>query len=69
MSATLTAARLACSQCGAEAPEDPFELVLWKYGRLALEGDFADAIDWLLLCPDCVEEEHDHAYDEGASGD
>lgn len=63
-----TATRLACAQCGRDAPGDDAELSAWAYGRLAARGELADVIDALLLCPDCVEEEHEHAYDEGAAG-
>ena len=64
MDSTLTAH--ACSQCGIDAPRDPAQLQGWMHGRLALSGDFPEVIDSLLLCPGCVEEDHEHDYDEGA---
>lgn len=65
MSTTLTA--VACSQCGQEAPSDPHELLRWAYGSIAMRGDFRDVIGALLLCPECIEEEHEHAFDEGGT--
>lgn len=65
MSTTLTP--LACAQCGQEAPGDPRELMRWACGWLAVRGDFPEAIDGLLLCPACVEEEHAHEFDEGGA--
>ena len=65
MSMTLTA--LACSQCGRRAPDDPDELMCWACGSIAVRGDFPEAIDALLLCPECVEEGHAHEFDEGGT--
>jgi len=65
MVATLTP--LACAQCGRDAPTDSYELKDWAYGRIALRGDFPDVIDLLLLCPECVDEEHEHAFDDGGT--
>lgn len=65
MSATLKA--LACAQCGRTAPTDPRELMRWANGSLAVRGDFPDVIGSLLLCPECVEEEHAHEFDEGTA--
>ena len=64
MSTSLTG--LACSQCGREAPGDPHELRRWACGSVAVRGDFPEAIDHLLLCPECVEDDHAHQFDEGA---
>ena len=66
MAATLTA--LACSQCGREAPGDSHELMHWTYGPIAVRGVFPEVIDLLLLCPECVEEEHTHEFEEGGTG-
>lgn len=66
MSATLTV--LACSQCGREAPSDLDELMHWECGPIAVRGDFPEVIDALLLCPDCIEEEHRRAFEEGGLG-
>jgi len=65
MSTTLTP--LACSQCGQEAPTDLPELTHWAYGSIAAQGEFPDVIDRLLLCPQCVEEEREHEFDEGGA--
>lgn len=65
MSTTLMG--LACSQCGQEAPSDPHELMGWACGSIALRGDFPEVIDRLLLCTDCVEEEHAYEFDEGGT--
>lgn len=66
MAATVT--ELACAQCGRAAPSEPSELSGWAYGPTALRGDFPEVIDVLLLCPECVVEDHDHEFDEGGTG-
>ena len=66
MSATLTA--FACSQCGREAPGDSHGLMHWAYGSIAVRGDLPEVIDAILLCPECVEEEHAHEFEEGGTG-
>ena len=63
MSTMLTV--LACAQCGQAAPSNPRELRRWSYGSVAVSGDYSEVIDRLLLCPECVEEEHAHEFDEG----
>jgi hypothetical protein len=63
-----TATDLACAQCGRAAPGDPAELTGWAYGPIALRGEFPEVIDVLLLCPECVVEDHDHEFDEGGTG-
>jgi hypothetical protein len=63
MSTMLTS--LACAQCGQAAPSYPPELMRWSYGSVAVSGDYSEVIDRLLLCPECVEEEHAHEFDEG----
>jgi len=63
MSTMLTS--LACAQCGRAAPSYPPELMRWSYGSVAVSGDYSEVIDRLLLCPECVEEEHAHEFDEG----
>jgi hypothetical protein len=40
----------------------------WTYGPIAVSGVFPEVIDLLLLCPECVEEEHAHEFDEGGTG-
>ena len=57
--------RVVCSQCGREAPPDRAELVLWRHGELALEGDAGEG---LLLCPDCDAEDRERAFEEGEGG-
>lgn len=54
---------LECSQCGRKAPSDETELLTWRQGDLALEGDIDEG---LLLCPDCDAEDRERSYDEGA---
>jgi len=66
MAATVT--DLACAQCGRGAPSDPGELTQWAYGPIAIRGEFPEVIDVLLLCPECVVEDHDHEFDEGGDG-
>jgi hypothetical protein len=63
MAATVT--ELACAQCGRAAPGEPDELETWAYGPIAVRGEFPEVIDVLLLCPECVDEDHDHDFDEG----
>jgi hypothetical protein len=65
MTRTATLLGLACSQCGCDAPDDPAVLASWVYGRLALSGEFDEVIDRLLLCPDCIQEEHLLVFEEG----
>jgi hypothetical protein len=52
-----------CSQCGRDAPSDPVELMTWRHGELALEGEVDEG---LLLCPDCDAEDQEREFDEGA---
>ena len=59
---------LACAQCGREAPSEPDDLTHWAYGPIAVRGDFPEVIDVLLRCPECVEEEHAHQFEEGGTG-
>lgn len=62
--ATLSATELDCSQCGRPLPEEADQLERWRHGALFLAGEL-DAAAALLLCPECVEEEHSRAFDEG----
>ena len=66
MAATVT--ELACAQCGCAAPTAPGELTSWAYGPIAVRGEFPEVIDVLLLCPECIVEDHDHEFDEGGDG-
>jgi Zn ribbon nucleic-acid-binding protein len=54
-----------CSQCGREAPFDSAELVTWRHGHLALEGEVGEG---LLVCPDCDAEDRERAFEEGEGG-
>lgn len=63
--ATLTVTELDCSQCGRPLPDDVDEVERWLHGPLFLAGELDRDAAALLLCPDCVEEEHAHAFDEG----
>ena len=56
---------LACAQCG--SPVGDFRtLPAWLHGRLALAGEFEPAVvDHLLLCPDCLDEEHGLNFEQG----
>ena len=62
---SMLATELACSQCGREAPNDREELVAWRHGEVALEGEIGEG---LLLCPDCDAEDRDRAFEEGEGG-
>lgn len=56
---------LACAQCGSPVA-DFGTLPAWLHGRVALDGDFeAAVVDHLLLCPDCLVEEHGLDFDQG----
>jgi hypothetical protein len=54
-----------CSQCGRPAPGEPAELVTWRHGELALEGEVGEG---LLLCPDCDAEDRERQFEEGEGG-
>jgi hypothetical protein len=54
----------ACSQCERPLPVDSAAVEQWRHGSLFLAGEL-DATAALLLCPDCVEDEHSRAFDEG----
>jgi hypothetical protein len=54
-----------CSQCGREAPLDASELLSWRHGALAVEGEVGEG---LLVCPDCDAEHREHEFDEGEAG-
>jgi len=55
-----------CSRCGREAPRDPAEARRWRHGDLIEAGEVDEVTAGLLLCPDCLEEDREHAYEEGA---
>ena len=61
----ITTTAIVCTRCDREAPTDPAELVTWRNGDLALEGDIADG---LLLCPDCDAEDRAREFEEGEGG-
>jgi len=54
-----------CSQCGREAPTDPVELMTWRHGDLALDGEVGEG---LLLCPDCDAADREREFEEGEGG-
>ncbi len=55
-----------CSQCGRPAPvDDPDELARWRHSRLLLAGEPDEVTATMLLCPECVEEDHAREYEEG----
>jgi len=58
---------LTCSQCGRDAPEDAGELGRWRHGELVLSGEVDDVTAAMLLCPDCMTEDLERAYEEGGS--
>jgi hypothetical protein len=55
----------ACSQCEQPLPADPALIERWRHGALFLAGEHDEEAAALLLCPDCIEEEHTRAFDEG----
>jgi hypothetical protein len=55
----------ACSQCERPLPAAPALIERWRHGSLFLAGELDGEAAALLLCPDCVEEEHTGAFDEG----
>ena len=61
----MVATLVVCSQCGREAPADPEELVTWRHGSLALEGEIGEG---LLLCPDCDSVHREREFEEGEGG-
>ena len=56
---------LVCSQCEQSLPADSAAIEAWRHGPLFLTGELDDEAVALLLGPECVEEEHSHAFDEG----
>jgi len=63
----MLATKLACSQCGREAPSDRENLAAWRHGHFALEVE-GEIGEGLLLCPDCDAEDRDRAFEEGEGG-
>jgi hypothetical protein len=59
---------LVCSQCGRSAPTDPEELRSWKHGDLVIAGELDEVTATMLLCPECVQEDLAHEYEEGEPG-
>jgi hypothetical protein len=62
---TLLLNDLVCSQCGESLPADTAAIDEWRHGPLFLTGELDEDAVALLLCPECVEEEHSRAFDEG----
>ena len=60
-----TKTQVVCSRCGRSALGEPAELVTWRHGELALEGDVGDG---LLLCPECDAEDREREFEEGEGG-
>jgi hypothetical protein len=56
---------LVCSQCGRSLPSELEAVSGWRHGELVLADDLDEMTAALLLCPDCVAEEHAGAYEEG----
>lgn len=54
----------ACAQCGGSVT-DLAALASWLNGKVALDGDFPETVGQLLLCPDCVDEEHRQDFEQG----
>jgi hypothetical protein len=54
-----------CSQCGREAPRDSDEVSRWRHGELALGGDLDEVTAGLLLCPACLAEDREGAFEAG----
>jgi len=55
---------LFCAQCGRPAPADPSLLVLWRNSSLQ-SSPVDELIVMMLLCPDCLDEDHDGAFESG----
>jgi hypothetical protein len=62
---TLSLSSLVCSQCERSLPADTASLEEWRHGPLFLRGELDEGAVALLLCPECVEDEHSRAFDEG----
>jgi hypothetical protein len=62
---TLSLNDLVCSQCEESVPADTAAIDEWRHGPLFLSGELDEDAVALLLCPECVEEEHSRAFDEG----
>ena len=65
MTTTLSLNDLVCSQCEESVPADTAAIDEWRHGPLFLNGELDEDAVALLLCPECVEEEHSRAFDEG----
>lgn len=63
MSTVMVAAE--CSQCGRKAPLAAAELLSWRHGELAVEGEVGEG---LLVCPDCDAEHREYEFEEGEGG-
>lgn len=66
----MNALRLAaeCAQCGREVPVDSSELLRWRHGELALEGDPDDVTAGMVLCPECDADDLGADFDQGEAG-
>jgi len=62
---TLSLSGLVCSQCERSIPADTAAIEAWRHGPLFLTGELDREAAALLLCPECVEDEHGRAFDEG----
>ena len=56
-----------CAQCGRETPVDSSELLRWRHGELALEGNLDDVTAGMVVCPDCDAADL-RDYDQGEAG-
>lgn len=65
MTTTLSLNELVCSQCERALPVGTAAIAEWRHGSLFLTGELDEEAAALLLCPECVEEEHSRAFDEG----
>ena len=65
MTTTLSLNDLVCSQCEESVPADTAAIDEWRHGPLFLNGELDEDAVALLLCPECVEEEHSRGFDEG----
>lgn len=53
-----------CSQCDHPAPADTYELGTWRHSVL-ITNPVDDLTIRMLLCPACLEEDHNGEYDSG----
>ena len=65
MTTLLSPNDLVCSQCEQSLPAETAAIEQWRHGPLFLTGELDEEAVALLLCPECVDEEHSRAFDEG----